>query len=140
MRHAALLALALASCGAPTSYMGVDLRASPATQSDQQLQFLAARAQAGDAAAQLEFGRMFELGRGAPIDLDRACRLYRAAAATTGGTIYVYSPKVGNSPGRVIPVTTPVRPGLPEAAERLSALRYRAAAVDRARSDCLTTQ
>ena len=141
IRPAALLtAAALAGCGAPGSYMGVDLRAQPATYVDGRLQLLAARAQAGDAATQLTLGRVFETGAGVPTDLDRACRLYRAAAATTGGTIYVYSPKVGNIPGRVIPITTPVRPGLPEAAERLATLRYRAADADRAGSDCLAAR
>lgn len=121
-RAASSVALALAACGAPGSYMGLDLTAASPTP----VQRLAAAARAGDKAAQLALGTRFEHGRGVPEDLDRACRLYESAAATTGGTIYVYSPPVGQSAGRVIPITTPVSPGLPVARERLTALAYRA--------------
>ena len=72
-----------------------------------------------------------------PADPDRACRLYEAAAATSGGTMWIYSPPVvkGGS-GRVIPITTPVSPGLPVAHARLIALAYRAGG-QRGASRCL---
>jgi len=49
-----------------------------------------------------------------------ARKLYGKAASTTGGKIYVYSPPVGKSKGRVIPLDTgPKQHGLPEARDRL---------------------
>lgn len=125
MRVAGALLLLLGGCGAPKSYMGIDLR--PAGDGPRPpVQRLAGLAAAGDKAAQLLLGQLFESGRGVPEDLDRACRLYESAGRTTGGTIYVYQPKIGNTPGRVVPVTTPLSPGLPAARERLTALAYRA--------------
>lgn len=139
MRAGAVLpALALAGCGAPTSYMGVDLRREPVNVADVILRDLARRAAAGDKAAQLALARRSEAGDGVPVDLDRACRLYASAAATTGGTIYVYQPPVSKGgAGRVMPITTPVSPGLSAARERLETLRYRASPGDRAASACL---
>ena len=112
--------------------MGLDLRAAG------EVGLLARAAQAGDKAAQLALGERFEEGRGVPEDLERACRLYEAAAATTGGTMFVYSPPVrpGGS-GQVIPINTPVRPGLPAARERLSVLAYRGSSTAGAGSTCL---
>ena len=132
--------LLLAACSAPASYMGLDLRTPPGNRGIEQIQRLARTAQAGSKAAQLELGRMFEDGNGVPEDADRACRLYEAAGATTGGTIYVYSPPVGKGgSGRVIPITTPVVQGLPVARERLQSLRYRIDRAERAGSPCLAT-
>ena len=131
-------ALLLAGCSTPAVYMGVDLRTPPGNRGIEQLQRLAGAAQAGSKPAQLELGRLFEDGNGVPEDADRACRLYEAAAATSGGTIYVYSPPVGKGgAGRVIPITTPVIEGLPVAKERLATLRYRVSEAERARSPCL---
>jgi hypothetical protein len=132
------LPLLLSACSAPASYMGLDLRTPPGNRGIERLQRLARTAQAGSKAAQLELGRMFEDGNGVPEDADRACRLYEAAAATTGGTIYVYSPPVGKGgSGRVIPITTPIVAGLPVARERLQSLRYRIDRAERAGSACL---
>lgn len=131
-------ALLLAGCSTPAAYMGVDLRTPPGNRGIEQLQQLAGAAQAGSKAAQLELGRLFEDGNGVAEDADRAYRLYEAAAATSGGTIYVYSPPVGKGgAGRVIPITTPVIEGLPVAKERLATLRYRVSEAERARSPCL---
>ncbi|HEX8554325.1 MAG TPA: SEL1-like repeat protein [Sphingomonas sp.] len=137
MTAAVLALLLLTGCGAARDYMGIDLRRAPATPSQKALQDTARFAQSGSKADQLTLGRVFEDGRGVPRDLDRACILYRAAATTTGGTIYIYQPKIGNSPGRVVPMTTPLSPGLAAARERLDALAYRAATSDLATSDCL---
>ena len=94
-----------------------------------------ARAMRG--ARPFQFARVRD-GVGVPEDVDRACQLYQAAATTTGGTTYIYSPPVGKGgSGRVIPITTPVIPGLPVARERLETLRYRVGEADRARSPCL---
>ena len=137
MRPLALL-LTLAGCSAPASYMGLDLRTPPGNRGIEQLQRLAREAQAGSKAAQLALGRSFEDEIGVPEDSDRACLLYQAAAATSGGTVYVYSPPMTRGgAGRVIPITTPVVPGLPAARERLGTLRYRVGEAERARSRCL---
>lgn len=55
-----------------------------------------------------------------------ARRLYAAAAADSGGTLQVYAPGVGRSPGRVMPVGQgPRQPGLAAAQQRLAALGRR---------------
>jgi len=118
------LALALAGCGAPSSFQGISLAAGTAST---EVQALARRAVAGDKWAQLQLGIRFEEGNGVAVNWDRAARLYRMAAATTGGTIMVYVPPVtpGRS-GRVMPLSSgPRMTGLPQARERLEALRKR---------------
>jgi hypothetical protein len=119
--------LLLASACAPrTSFQGISFAGSP----DQELSGLAMRASSGDRHALLELGIRFEEGRGVPVDLRRAARLYRQAAATTGGTTMIYVPATrrGGS-GYVMPVNLgPVVHGLPEARDRLRALRKRRAA------------
>jgi TPR repeat protein len=115
------MAAGTAGC-AGGSYAGIPLAADAA---DPELQQLARRAQTGDKQAQLELGIRYEEGRGVLRDLDRAERLYRGAAAASGGRTWVYSPSVrkGGS-GRAIPVDRgPRQPGLAEAARRLAALR-----------------
>jgi hypothetical protein len=122
---AAVALAAISACAAPTSYMGVELAPVAAASSAQaEIQSLARRAQAGDKQAQLELGIRFEEGRGVPIDLKKARKLYAKAGADSGGTIWVYSPPVGNgSSGRVIPVKAgPKQSGLAEARERLEGL------------------
>jgi hypothetical protein len=117
-------ALLLTACGPATSYQGISLAAGGA---DPAIQSLASRAASGDKWAQLELGIRFEEGSGVPMDWRRAERLYAGAARATGGTIMVYVPPVrrGGS-GSVMPVSTgPRMPGLPEARERLQALRKR---------------
>ncbi len=73
---------------------------------EMELGSLAQRASTGDKHAQLELGIRFEEGRGVERDLKKARKLYGKAASDSGGTIWVYSPPVGNSPGRVIPLNT----------------------------------
>jgi hypothetical protein len=116
----ATLALFISSC-ATNNYMGVPLTAGAA---DPELQELASRAQAGDKHAQLELGIAFEEGRGVPRELKTAEKLYRLAARDSGGTMWVYSPPVGNgASGRVIPLRRgPRQAGLTEAQARLEAL------------------
>jgi hypothetical protein len=112
------------------------VRASAAPQGlpDLPLVTLANMARAGSKQARLELGIRFEEGRGLARDLKRARSLYRQAATSSGGQVPVYSPAVGNSPGRVIMINTgPVVPGLPEAAQRLRALEVRED--DRTRDD-----
>ena len=89
------------------------------------LSSLAGLASTGSKHAQLELGIRFEEGIGMIPDLKKAHKLYGLAASNSGGTIWVYSPPVGNgTTGRVIPINTgPVRPGLPEAKRRLEELR-----------------
>lgn len=123
---AALSLCALSAC-ASNSYMGIPLAGAVATPEQAGLRSLAARAQAGDKHAQLELGIAFEEGWGVRRDWGKAERLYRLAAAQSGGTTWVYSPPVREgASGRVIPVNRgPVTPGLEEASQRLAALRER---------------
>jgi hypothetical protein len=124
---AVLAACALGACAAGSSYMGIPLDSTVASGPDAALRNLAARAQAGDKHAQLELGIAFEEGRGVPRDLGKAERLYRMAAADSGGQQWVYSPPVrrGDS-GRVIPLDRgPIQAGLGEAKRRLAALTAR---------------
>ncbi len=119
-----ILPTLLDACAAPTSYAGIDLR--PGLENTQ-LQATAQRAQYGDKRALLELGIAYEEGRTVPVDLKRARALYRAAASTTGGTIFVYQPPVRKGgAGSVMPVNMgPVVPGLAEAKARLKALEGR---------------
>ena len=95
--------------------------AALASTSDEALQCLAGR---GDKSAQLELGIRYDEGRGVAADPARAASLYAAAAAFTSGTIFIYSPPVGASPGRTLPYRTgPDQSGLPEAMYRLALLR-----------------
>lgn len=113
--------LLLPGCAAKTSYMGINFAQSRA---ETQLQALARRAQAGNKQAQLALGTRFEAGIGVPLDIKRARKLYRLAATTTGGTIYVYvPPATRGGKGSVTPVNNGQRnEGLSEARERLRAL------------------
>ena len=109
-----VLALAVSACATPRRYMGLDLATA-----DAPLRATALAARGGDKAAQFRLARWLETGAGIAPDRDRACQLYRLAAASSGGTMYIYSPPVRRGgAGRVIPVSIPVNPGLPEAAER----------------------
>jgi TPR repeat protein len=114
----------VAGCNtAPDRYQGISLSADNA---DEGLRTLARRAAAGDKRAQLALGMRFETGDGVPVDLDRAERLYRLAAATSGDVEDVYFPSVRmKTPGQVLPRYEPPRFGLPEAQARLEALRQR---------------
>lgn len=113
-----------AGCAPSTNFQGISFtsdRVAP------ELRLLAQRAAGGDKQAQLELGTRFENGDGVPLDWGRAERLYRMAAASSGGTIMVYVPPVGRGrSGSVMPMSTgPVVPGLPEARLRLEALEKR---------------
>jgi hypothetical protein len=104
--------------------MGISFASGAA---DPELQALARRAQSGDKQAQLELGIRYEEGRGLPVDLERAERLYRTAGADSGGTTYVYSPPVGQrGRGEVAELLRePRAPGLSEAEQRLARLSAR---------------
>lgn len=119
-----LLCAAATISGCASGYAGIALAPGAASP---EIQSLARRAQAGDKHAQLELGIAFEEGRGVLRDLDKAEKFYRAAATDSGGTLWVYSPPVGNgAAGRVIPVDRgPVREALLEAKRRLGALQAR---------------
>lgn len=112
----------IAGCAA-SSYAGIPFAAGTA---DPELQTLAMRAQAGGKHAQLELGIRYEEGRGVPINLRRAERLYRMAASEDRGPIYVYSPPVGsNGRGQIVPVNTGSRQaGLDAARIRLRRLLH----------------
>lgn len=114
---AALAMFALSAC-VSSEYMGISLRSGAA---ESELQALARRARAGDKQAQFELGIRYEEGRGVPIDIRRAKKLYTLAASDSGGTIWVYVPSPGNgAPSRVIPVNKGLRQtGLEEAKSRL---------------------
>lgn len=112
--------LLLAEQGKPTPQCAQLLgRTSPMR--DVPLGILARSAWAGNKQAQLELGIRFEEGRGVTQDPGRARKLYAKAARDSGGTIWVYTPPVGNgTKGRVIPVNTgPKQSGLAEAKRRL---------------------
>jgi len=87
---------------------------------DPAVQALAARASTGDKQAQLDLGIRFEEGAGVARDLDTAKKLYRQAASDSGGTIWIYTPPVGNgTSGRVVPITKGEKSlGLAEAKKR----------------------
>ena len=114
--------LALTACAVPTQYMGIDLAGGSA---DLHLRSLAERARSGDKHAQYQLGLAFESGDGVPRDCRKAMKLYRVAAAPSGGTMFVYMPPVGrNGRGTVVPLNTgPPVPGLPMARERLKTLQ-----------------
>jgi len=118
----ALLAAALLIGGcASQQYMGVSLKPGGA---DPAVQALAARASSGDKQAQLDLGIRFEEGTGVARDLTAAKKLYRQAASDSGGTIWVYTPPVGNgTSGRVVSMDIqPRNAGLRNARSRLVAL------------------
>lgn len=81
------------------------------------------QAERGDKLAQLRLGKLYETGLAVPQDYRRAAALYRASAQFTSGTAFIYSPPIGKSPGRVMPINTGAdRAGLPEAKYRLALL------------------
>jgi hypothetical protein len=126
MRRILIAALAFTLLGgcARSSFAGISFAPGAA---DPELQRLARSAASGNKSALLELGIRYEEGRGVPIDLPRATRLYGQAAATSGGTMWIYSPPVGGAKyGTVIPISgSPVIAGLAEARDRLRALQAR---------------
>lgn len=102
--------LTLTACSG--RYMGIDrLALSPKAAA------LYDRAKAGERSAQYELAIAYGTGSEVVRDCDKSRALLRAAATASGGTIWVYSPPIGNgTSGRVIPVNQgPVRPGLIDA-------------------------
>ena len=117
------------ACGAQLAEIEMRSKALPSGRGPSGVQALdlsrlALLASMDDKRAQLELGIRFEEGIGLPIDLDRARQLYGRAASASGGTLWVYSPPVGNATsGRVIPIEQgPRMPGLVEAQGRLEQL------------------
>lgn len=112
--------LLLASCSS-NIYMGIPLTEGAG---DPALRSLAERASVGDKQAQLNLGIRYEEGLGVKRDLAMAKRLYRLAASDSGGTVWVYTPPVGNGTrGRVLPVDRGAKvQGLKEAQSRLAGL------------------
>ncbi len=124
---ATAMACLLGACTSnPDSFQGITLGAE---QADNPLRALARRAAAGDKRAQLALGVRFETGDGIPVDLDRAERLYRMAAITSGDEQTVYYPGIRpKSQGKILPRWFHMpRYGLPAAQARLDALRRRRA-------------
>jgi len=126
MRRILIAALLLALLGgcSRSSFAGISFALGAA---EPELQRLAQSAGSGDKAALLELGIRYEEGRGVAVDLPRAACLYAQAAASTGGTMWVYSPPVGGAKyGSVIPISSgPGISGLAEARDRLRALQDR---------------
>lgn len=116
----AALCLSTASCVADR-YAGIDLRPGAAPAEVQELAF---RGQSGDKQAQLDLGILFEEGRGVARDFKQARSLYQKAAADSGGTLWIYTPPVGNgTSGQVISVNRGHKQkGLAEARRRLKAV------------------
>jgi TPR repeat protein len=115
-------AVLLASCAAPTSYMGIDLQQGFESA---KLRALARHASLGDKYAQLELGILFEEGVQVRRD-DRAAELlYERAARNESDRVWFYQPSAGRgSSGHVdsLPYSGG-RAGLDEARERLHLLR-----------------
>lgn len=93
----AALALSMTGCASSVSYAGIDLRAGRA---DPAIQQLAIRAQNGDQQALLHLAASYDYGIGVPINRDQAIRLYRLAARSDPGSMYVWVPD-GSGGGRV---------------------------------------
>jgi hypothetical protein len=77
---------------------------------------LTCRAASVDKQAQVDLGNAYANGNGVPRDLQRAVKLWQAAANATSDVTYVYSPAVGKEAyGRSIPVRSGVGiAGLPQ--------------------------
>lgn len=108
-------ALGLSACA--STGVGIDRRELPVS-----LQPLHDRAQLGDKQSQFELGVAFSEGLVVERDCTTARRLLRKAASDSGGTLWVYSPSVGNgTQGRVIPIDQgPKQSGLKSAEEMLN--------------------
>ena len=121
---ALLVACTAASLAARAeSYAGVPL--SPGT-GDPEIRNLARLARAGDKHAQLQLGIRYEEGRSVPVNVRRAARLYRAAAATTGGQHVLHIPARGGGGVSAVQVNGgALRHGLPEARLRLMRIACR---------------
>lgn len=116
-RSLAVLITSVLLVGCASSGLGVARTSMP-----QALLPLYDQAKAGDKRAQFSLALAYADGAGVPKDCDQARRLLRLAATETGGTIWVYSPPVGNgTQGRVIPINQgPRQPGLRSAQQLLA--------------------
>jgi TPR repeat protein len=114
------VALMLAGCAAPSSYMGISLRPGAA---EPALQSLAARAATGDKRAQLELGVRYEEGQGIPRDLHCAAALYLDAAIDGTRHVTIYQPRVGHVAAQSLQLADArTEPGLEVAKMRLAAV------------------
>ncbi|VVS96003.1 conserved hypothetical protein [Erythrobacter sp. EC-HK427] len=97
--------------------MGIDRATLPSD-----LALLHDRASAGDQQAQYELGLQYAAGVQVPRNCETARSLWRSASTPTGGTMWIYSPPVGNgTTGRVIPINNgSPRPGMDVAREALA--------------------
>jgi hypothetical protein len=121
---AGLLLCVSLSCCVARSLIGADLHLDTAAP---ELQGLVRLARAGDKPAQFELAQRYEEGRDVPVNLPAARVLYEAAAASSGGPVPVWTPRVGDVPGRVVFLETGIKtPGLPAAQQRLQALEAKA--------------
>lgn len=107
----------LSATACSTTGLGVSREALPAS-----LQPLHDRANGGDKQALLQLGVAYAEGQLVERDCEQSRRLLRRAATATGGTLWVYSPPVGNgTTGRVIPIDQgPRQPGLQSAKDLLA--------------------
>jgi hypothetical protein len=94
-----MCAATLASGCNANSYAGIPLAAGAA---DPELQDLARRARSGEERAQLELGIRFEEGRGVPVDLRRARRLYFDAATRRTRSAEIYIPTPGSATSSIV--------------------------------------
>lgn len=112
----AALFLAIGVGGCTAHGLGVERTAVPAP-----LHGLYDRALFGDKEAQYHLGLWLALGAFGPPDCKAARQLLARAASDEGGTLWVYSPPVGNgTAGRVIPIDNgPRQTGLTRARDAL---------------------
>lgn len=114
---AALAFLALSAC-APSEYMGISFKPGAAAP---ELQELARRARAGDKQAQFDLGIRFEEGNGVPRDRRQALKLYKQAAADSGGSQMTYVANNGHV--HAVPVSLgKAYPGLAAARKKESCM------------------
>lgn len=148
-----LAACAAISACVPSSYMGVSTTTAPTAQEQRVLEMarplasvfggsctdpatgakvgcgflpvsqLAMAAAGGDKHAQLALGKRFEAGRGVERDLAKAEDLYKRAAANSGGSFNTCVWDEYRKACNFVRVDLPFEHGLPEAKERLAALK-----------------
>lgn len=106
-----LAALLAAPACASTSYMGISMLPGEAAP---EVQALAGRAREGDKQAQFDLGVRFEDGRGVPVNLRKAVKLYRYAASNTGGNRTIFVPDGGGVAATTVN-SGDLIPGLPAA-------------------------
>ncbi len=119
----ALSAIAICPTGgcSVNQYAGIPFASGAASV---ELQNVALRAATGDKHALLALGIAYEEGQIVAKDLNRAKRLYAAAAKSTGGTRYIHTPIIpGVAPSQVRAINNgPLQRGLIDAKRRLDRL------------------